>query len=324
MKGELSHDSEVKVGANMVWEVYGGLQLPKMVNDLFPDVVGTVKVVQGDGGIGTVVKFTFPQATPYIYYVVRLALVISNKTVLAILKNGPRKPAQLDPETAQTIMIGRKVGQQFELTNLSIPHYPTIPLQSAASVASPNSLELWPSCLDHVSFSRAYDFALFIRKFTQGIILVLLYVDDMIITGSDLDCITTLKQDLNHHFERKDLGTLSYFLGLEVSTATDGYYLSQAKYDSNLLSRAGLTNSKTASTPLEPNLRFIPLNGTALRDPTLYRTLVGSLVYLTIGCHDIAYVVHLGNQFLSAPQYSLGFPSGYYIHAYIKALLYIL
>ncbi|KAK3033703.1 hypothetical protein RJ639_033927 [Escallonia herrerae] len=103
--------------------------------------------------------------------------------------------------------------------------------------------------------SGAYDSALFIRKSAQGIILVPLYVDDMIITCSDLDSISILKQDLNHHIEMKDLGTLSYFLGLEVSSASDGYYLSQAKYASDLFSRADLTDSKTASTSLEPNIR---------------------------------------------------------------------
>ncbi|KAK3028284.1 hypothetical protein RJ639_037461, partial [Escallonia herrerae] len=128
-------------------------------------------------------------------------------------------------------------------------------------------------------------------KSAQGIILVLLYADDMIITGSDLDGISNLKQYLNHHFEMKDL----------VSTASDGYYLSQAKYASDLFSRAGLTDSKTASTPLEPNVRFTPLDGTPLRDPTLYRILVGSLVYLTVTRPDIAHAVHLVSQFLPAP-----------------------
>ncbi|KAK3034225.1 hypothetical protein RJ639_032805 [Escallonia herrerae] len=127
----------------------------------------------------------------------------------------------------------------------------------------------------------------------------------MIITGSDLDGISTLQQDLNHHFEMKDLGTLGYFLGLEVSTASDGYYLSQAKYASNLLSRASLTDSKTASTPLEPNVQFTPLDGTPIHDHTLYRTLVGSLVYLTVTRPVIAYDVHLVNQFLSAPHPSV-------------------
>ncbi|KAK3000336.1 hypothetical protein RJ639_021382 [Escallonia herrerae] len=112
-------------------------------------------------------------------------------------------------------------------------------------------------------------------------------------SGSDLDGISILKQDLNYHFEMKDLGTLSYFLRLEVSTASDRYYLSQAKYASDLLSRAGLTDSKTTSTLLEPNVRFTLLDGTPLRDPTLYRTLVGNLVCLTVTRPDIAYVVYL-------------------------------
>ncbi|KAK3027839.1 hypothetical protein RJ639_040589 [Escallonia herrerae] len=132
--------------------------------------------------------------------------------------------AKIDPEMGQTIRIGRKFGRLFELINLSIPRRPTILPQSTASVASQKSLELWHSCL-----------------------------------GSDLEGISILKQDLNHPFEMKDLGTFRYFLGLEVSTASNEYYLSQAKYGYDLFCRAGLTNSKTTFTPLEPNVRFTPL-----------------------------------------------------------------
>ncbi|KAK2998030.1 hypothetical protein RJ639_024948, partial [Escallonia herrerae] len=114
--------------------------------------------------------------------------------------------------------------------------------------------------------SSAHDSALFIQQSTKDIILVLLNVNDMIIIGSDIDGIFILMQDLNRHFEIKDLVTVSYFLGLEVSTT------------SNLLPHASLTYSKIASTPLEPNIRFTPPDGTPLRDPTLYCTLVGSLV----------------------------------------------
>jgi hypothetical protein len=69
----------------------------------------------------------------------------------------------------------------------------------------------------------------------------------------------------------KDLGTLSYFLGLEVTSSFDGYYLSQAKYASDLLSKAGLTDSKTVSTPLEFNVKFNATDGEPLPDATLYR-----------------------------------------------------
>ncbi|KAJ9535711.1 hypothetical protein OSB04_un001137 [Centaurea solstitialis] len=78
-------------------------------------------------------------------------------------------------------------------------------------------------------------------------------------------------------------------------------YLGQAKYTSNLLSRSGITDKKVASTPLEHNLHLALNAGPPLRDPTLYRHLVGSLVYLTVTRPDIAYAVHTVSQFMSAP-----------------------
>ena len=58
----------------------------------------------------------------------------------------------------------------------------------------------------------------------------------------------------------KDLGTLSYFLGLEVTSSSNGYYLSQAKYASDLLSKAGIIDNKTVSIPLEYNAKLTPLD----------------------------------------------------------------
>jgi hypothetical protein len=80
----------------------------------------------------------------------------------------------------------------------------------------------------------------------------------------------------------KDLETLNYFLGLEVTLNNDGYYLFQAKHASDLLSRAGLTNSKTTSGPLETNVKLLAIDGESLSNATLYRQLVGSLIYLTV------------------------------------------
>jgi hypothetical protein len=102
----------------------------------------------------------------------------------------------------------------------------------------------------------------------------------------------------------KDLGTFSYFLGLEVTSSSDGYYLSQAKYASDLLSKAGLTDSKTVSTPLEFNVKLNATDGEPLPDATLYRQLVGSLIYLTVTRLNFAYTVHLVSQFMSAPRFT--------------------
>ena len=96
--------------------------------------------------------------------------------------------------------------------------------------------------------ANPYDFALFLRRTDKGIILLLLYVDDMIITGDDLSGIQELKDFLLQQFEMKDLGHLSYFLGFEITNSTNGLYITQAKYASDFLSQAGLTNSKTVDT----------------------------------------------------------------------------
>ena len=81
-----------------------------------------------------------------------------------------------------------------------------------------------------------YDSALFLRRTDKGIILLLLYVDNIIITGDNLNGIQELKDFLNQQFEMKDLRHHSYFLGLEITHSTDGLYITKAKYASNLLS----------------------------------------------------------------------------------------
>jgi hypothetical protein len=119
----------------------------------------------------------------------------------------------------------------------------------------------------------------------------------------------------------KDLGPLSYFLGLEISSSSDGYYLTQAKYISDLLSRANLIDSKIVDTPTELNTRLTPDDGEPLRDFTLYRHLVGSLVYLTVTRPDISYAVHQVSQFMAAPR-STHFSAVLRILRYLKGTLF--
>ena len=90
----------------------------------------------------------------------------------------------------------------------------------------------------------------------------------------------------------KDLRHLSYFLGLEITHSTDELYITQVKYVSELLFRAGLTDSKTVDTPVELNAHLTPFRGKPLSNPSLYRRFVSSLVYLTVTRSDISYVVH--------------------------------
>ena len=126
----------------------------------------------------------------------------------------------------------------------------------------------------------------------------------MLFRSDDLNGIQELKDFLSQQFEMKDLGQLRYFLGLEITPSTDGLYLTQAKYASELLSRAGLINSKTVDTPVEFNAHLTPTREKPLSNPSLYRHLVGSLVYLIVIHPNISYAVHQVSQYLSAPQSS--------------------
>ena len=90
----------------------------------------------------------------------------------------------------------------------------------------------------------------------------------------------------------KDLGHLNYFLGLKITHFTYGIYITQSKYASKFLSRAGLTNSKTVDTPFELNTYLIHSGGKPLSNPSLYRSLVSSLVYFTVTHPNISYAIH--------------------------------
>ena len=104
----------------------------------------------------------------------------------------------------------------------------------------------------------------------------------MIITGDDMQRIHDLKHFLGHQFEMKDLDPLNYFLGLEVSFSSDGYYLTQAKHTFDLISQANIIDNKIVDTPIEYNCRLNSHDGESLSDASLYRQLVGSLIYLTV------------------------------------------
>ena len=99
----------------------------------------------------------------------------------------------------------------------------------------------------------------------------------------------------------KDLGHLNYFLGLEITHSIDGLYITQAKYAYDLLSRVRLIDSKTVDTPVELNVHLTPSGRKSLSNPSLYKRLINSLVYLTVTRPDISYTIHQVSQYLSAP-----------------------
>ena len=162
--------------------------------------------------------------------------------------------------------------------------------------------ERFASVVTVVGFSPSdHDPALFVHTSPRGRTLLLLYVDDMIITGDDSDYIAFVKARLRDQFLMTDLGPLRYFLGIEVSSTSDGFFISQEKYIQDLLARAALGDERTVVTPMELNVQLRASDGDPLPNPTRYRHLVGSLVYLAVTRPDISYPVHILSQFVSAP-----------------------
>jgi hypothetical protein len=164
----------------------------------------------------------------------------------------------------------------------------------------------WFECFTSVVIAGGFvasqhDPALFVHTSPRGCTLILLYVDDMLITGDDSDYITVVKARLSEQFHMSDLDPLSYFLRIEVTSTPDGYYLSQGKYIHDLLDHAGLTDHCSVDTPMELHTCLRATDGVPLEDHTRHCHLVSSLVYLGITRPDISYAIHILSQFMSTP-----------------------
>ena len=132
-------------------------------------------------------------------------------------------------------------------------------------------------------------------------IYLVVYVDDIIITGNDYENINNLKQHLFQHFQTKDLGRLRYFLGIEVAQSKAGIAISQRKYALDILKETGMLDCKPIDTPMDPNIKLLPDQGEPYPDQGRYRRLVGKLNYLTITRPDISFAVSVVSQFLNSP-----------------------
>ncbi|CAM8972042.1 unnamed protein product [Rhodiola kirilowii] len=145
------------------------------------------------------------------------------------------------------------------------------------------------------------DYSLFTLTRNGHFLVLLVYVDDVIITGTSESLISEVKQFIHLKFQIKDLGPLKFFLGLEVARSADGIYLNQRKYAIELLAEHNMTDCKPCKTPLELKHKLSLSTEPLLADPLPYRRLVGKLIYLTITRPDLAYPVHILSQFMQSP-----------------------
>ncbi|WKA11562.1 hypothetical protein VitviT2T_029049 [Vitis vinifera] len=145
------------------------------------------------------------------------------------------------------------------------------------------------------------DYSLFTRKQGKSFTALLIYVDNILITGNDPVSIATTKKFLHSHFHLKDLGDLKYFLGIEVSVSKNGIFISQCKYALEIIEDAGLLGAAPIDTPMERGLKLSDKSD-LLKDQGRYRRLVGRLIYLTMSRLDITYAVHVLSWFMHQPR----------------------
>ncbi|XP_028110199.1 uncharacterized protein LOC114308733 isoform X2 [Camellia sinensis] len=158
------------------------------------------------------------------------------------------------------------------------------------------------------------DHTLFVKHSLRGkTIALIVYVDDIVLTGDDSEEIPLLKKYLASEFEIKDLGSLKYCLRIEVAHSKDVIFISQKKYVLDLLKETGMLGCKVCDTSLEPNQKLGDDEGGVAVDSGSYQRLVGKLIYLSHSCLDIAIAVSVVSQFMHAPH-----------QIYFKAVLRIL
>ncbi|XP_049394582.1 uncharacterized mitochondrial protein AtMg00810-like [Solanum stenotomum] len=129
--------------------------------------------------------------------------------------------------------------------------------------------------------------SLFLKRKGDSLVFVAIYVNDMIITGTDLEKINSLKFFLHDQFKIKDLGRLHYFSGVRNIVQADGVLISQRKFTTDLLKEFDSFNCKVATSPLDYTEKLKATDRELLSDPTHYRKLIGKLNFLTNTRMDI-------------------------------------
>ncbi|XP_060210283.1 uncharacterized mitochondrial protein AtMg00810-like [Lycium barbarum] len=143
-----------------------------------------------------------------------------------------------------------------------------------------------------IGFSHSKsDHSLFNYRRGSDIAYILLYVDDIILTASSDDLRKSIMALLSAEFAMKDLGPLSYFLGIVVTRNADGLFLSQKQYAEEILERAGMSLCSPSPTPVGTKPKLSASKDAPFDDPTKYRQLAGALQYLTFTRPDISYAV---------------------------------
>ncbi|KAJ9537718.1 hypothetical protein OSB04_030451 [Centaurea solstitialis] len=148
----------------------------------------------------------------------------------------------------------------------------------------------------------ALEQAVYTRTTKESTLLIGVYVDDLIVTGSSNKEIETFKDQMKKKFEMSDLGLLAYYLGIEVTQKGGEISIKQTGYANKILSDTGMLDCNDAKIPMEPGLKLTKVTEERPVDTTEYRSIIGCLRYLLHTRPDLSYSVGLLSRFMQEPQ----------------------
>lgn len=146
-----------------------------------------------------------------------------------------------------------------------------------------------------------YEHAVYTKREGDECLIVAVYVDDLLITGSSVSNINKFKQEMKNKFEMSDLGKLAYYLGIEVDQRNKYIELRQSAYARKLLEKAGMLSCNPVKNPMETKVVLSKDEKGKQVNETQYRSLVGGLRYLVHTRPDIAYAVGVVSRYMERP-----------------------
>ena len=151
--------------------------------------------------------------------------------------------------------------------------------------------------------SNECDKCIYYKTWENSHVIISLYVDDLLILGSNLHVINEIENILRSHFDMKDLGETNFILGMKITKTCDGIYLKQSHYIEKILKKYNYHNCKHVVTPFDSSVHLFPINNdNDIVNQKEYASIIGSLRYATDCTRlDIAYAVGVLSRFISKP-----------------------
>ncbi|KAL8110234.1 hypothetical protein AgCh_026086 [Apium graveolens] len=158
------------------------------------------------------------------------------------------------------------------------------------------------ACLDQLGFQRcSSEHGVYTRTKGEEKLIVAVYVDDLLITGNNVEGIENFKLQMSQNFEMTDLGKLNYYLGIEVEQGDGCIKLSQTGYARKIIEKAGMMGCNPTKYPMDPKEQIDKDEGGKAVDVTQYKSTIGGLRYLVHTRLDIAYAVGIASRYMEKP-----------------------